>query len=54
MVADLIEIFIARWQAAAGGSERANYQIFITELCDLLGPIRCQQSWMPRFDCDTA
>ncbi|MCX7148126.1 MAG: class I SAM-dependent DNA methyltransferase [Rhodocyclales bacterium] len=33
---DSIETFIARWQAA-GGSERANYQLFITELCELLG-----------------
>ena len=32
---DPIESFITRWQAA-GGSERANYQIFLTELCDLL------------------
>ena len=31
-----VEAFIARWQAA-GGSERANYQLFITELCELLG-----------------
>ncbi len=31
-----VETFIARWQAA-GGSERANYQLFITELCELLG-----------------
>jgi hypothetical protein len=31
-----IEPFITRWQAA-GGSERANYQLFITELCELLG-----------------
>jgi hypothetical protein len=30
-----VEAFIARWQAA-GGSERANYQLFITELCELL------------------
>ena len=30
-----IETFITRWQAA-GGSERANYQLFITELCALL------------------
>jgi len=27
--------FLARWQAA-GGSERANYQLFIADLCDLL------------------
>jgi SAM-dependent methyltransferase len=34
-VSDPIENFIARWQSA-GGSERANYQLFITELCHLL------------------
>ncbi|MBC7734287.1 MAG: class I SAM-dependent DNA methyltransferase [Bacteriovorax sp.] len=28
--------FIARWSAASG-SERANYQLFVTELCELLG-----------------
>jgi hypothetical protein len=28
--------FIARW-TNAGGSERANYQLFLTELCALLG-----------------
>lgn len=27
--------FITRWQTS-GGSERANYQLFLTELCDLL------------------
>jgi len=32
---DAVETFIARWQAA-GGSERANYQLFISELCVLL------------------
>ncbi|MDO8788562.1 MAG: hypothetical protein Q7J42_10880 [Sulfuritalea sp.] len=36
MSADPVEAFIARWQSA-GGSERANYQLFITELCYLLG-----------------
>ena len=28
--------FIARWQAS-GAAERANYQLFLTELCDVLG-----------------
>ena len=28
--------FITRW-AAATGSERANHQLFVTELCELLG-----------------
>jgi hypothetical protein len=31
-----VEAFIARW-AASSGAERANYQIFLAELCDLLG-----------------
>lgn len=33
---DTVAAFLARWQAS-GGSERANYQLFITELCALLG-----------------
>lgn len=31
-----LDAFIARWDAA-GGSERANYQLFVNELCELLG-----------------
>ncbi|HYH16540.1 MAG TPA: type IIL restriction-modification enzyme MmeI, partial [Flavisolibacter sp.] len=31
-----IEQFIDRWKAS-GASERANYQLFLTELCDLIG-----------------
>jgi hypothetical protein len=31
-----IDAFIARWEGA-GGTERANYQLFLTELCTLLG-----------------
>jgi hypothetical protein len=31
-----IESFIERWRHSAA-SERANYQLFLTELCDLLG-----------------
>ena len=30
-----IDTFLARWRAA-GGSERANYQLFIADLCELL------------------
>jgi len=33
---DVTAAFITRWQAASG-SERANYQLFVTELCELLG-----------------
>jgi hypothetical protein len=32
---DKTEAFIARWSGVTG-SERANYQLFITELCALL------------------
>ena len=31
-----VEAYIARW-CAATGSERANYQLFVGQLCDLLG-----------------
>lgn len=34
---DPIERFIARWQGHEGGQERANYALFLTELCDALG-----------------
>ncbi len=30
------DTFITRW-AASGAAERANYQLFLSELCDLLG-----------------
>ena len=29
--------FIARWTAREGGAERANYQMFLSELCELIG-----------------
>jgi hypothetical protein len=31
-----IEPFISRWQGREGGQERANYALFLTELCDVL------------------
>jgi len=31
-----IQTFITRWETS-GAAERANYQIFLTELCDLIG-----------------
>lgn len=34
--APAIDDFLRRW-AASGASERANYQLFLTELCDVLG-----------------
>jgi hypothetical protein len=35
------EAFIARWQQS-GAAERANYQLFLSELCDLLDVERPQ------------
>jgi hypothetical protein len=40
---DPVEAFIARW-AASSGAERANYQLFLAELCDLLGVPRPKPS----------
>jgi hypothetical protein len=36
---DRVEQFIARWQNSSG-NERANYQMFFSELCDALGVMR--------------
>lgn len=33
---EAVEAFIARWQGQEGGQERANYALFLTELCGLL------------------
>ena len=35
-----IDTFIARWQGREGGQERANYALFLSELCDVLGVAR--------------
>lgn len=32
-----IEQFISRWTAGEGGQERANYALFLTELCSIIG-----------------
>ncbi len=34
--APAVEAFITRWERS-GAAERANYQLFLSELCDLLG-----------------
>jgi hypothetical protein len=39
--ADPVHAFITKWQGA-GGSERANYQLFISDLCELLDVERPQ------------
>src|ERR1700761_415762 len=37
-----VDAFILRWQGREGGQERANYALFLTELCDVLGVQRPQ------------
>lgn len=32
-----LEDFIGKWSAARGGAERANYQMFLGELCQAIG-----------------
>jgi SAM-dependent methyltransferase len=32
-----VETFVARWSGQEGGAERANYALFLTEFCDVLG-----------------
>ena len=38
-ISKTVEEFIARWEPAGGG-ERSNYQLFLTELCELIGAPR--------------
>ncbi len=39
---DPVDTFIARWQGREGGQERANYGLFLSELCDAIGVPRPQ------------
>jgi hypothetical protein len=32
-----LDAFVARWQGGEGGQERANYALFLSELCDVIG-----------------
>ena len=34
---DQVDAFIVRWTGCTGGAERANYQMFLSELCDAIG-----------------
>jgi len=36
-VRDRVEAFIKRWTERGGGAERANYALFLVDLCDLIG-----------------
>ncbi len=40
--ASKVDAFIQRWQGREGGQERANYALFLTELCDIIGVARPQ------------
>jgi hypothetical protein len=39
-----VDAFIERWSSGDGGQERANYALFLTELCDVLGAPRPDQA----------
>jgi hypothetical protein len=39
-----LETFLARWSEGEGGQERANYALFLTELCDVLDVPRPDQA----------
>ena len=39
-----INAFLARWSGGDGGQERANYALFLAELCDVLGVPRPDQA----------
>jgi hypothetical protein len=45
MEASLVQLFIDRWKNS-GAAERANHQLFLSELCDVLGVPRSGQ-WFP-------
>lgn len=44
----LVEAFITRWTSREGGAERANYQMFLSELCDVIGVPRPAPSGQER------
>lgn len=47
-----VETFIARWQGREGGQERANYGLFLTELCDVVGVPRPEPAAASTVDND--
>jgi hypothetical protein len=48
-----VEEFISRWTAREGGAERANYQMFLSELCDVLGVARPEPAGAERAHNDS-
>ncbi|MGD0633814.1 MAG: type IIL restriction-modification enzyme MmeI [Beijerinckiaceae bacterium] len=47
-----VDAFIACWTAREGGTERANYQMFLSDLCDVLGVARPDPDGTGRDDKD--
>src|SRR5262245_54665921 len=47
MGGEAVEAFIARWQGREGGQERANYGLFLAELCDALAVPRPEPAGDP-------
>ncbi|MGQ2904686.1 MAG: class I SAM-dependent DNA methyltransferase [Neoaquamicrobium sediminum] len=47
-----IEAFIARWTSREGGAERANYQMFLSEFCDVIGVPRPEPAGAERAQND--
>jgi hypothetical protein len=47
-----LDEFIARWTGREGGAERANYQMFLSELCDVLGVPRPEPAGAERSQND--
>lgn len=43
-----VEAFIERWTSREGGAERANYQMFLSELCDVIGVPRPEPAGVER------
>jgi hypothetical protein len=49
---EAVRAFIAKWQNTPGGAERANYQLFLTGLCQALGleePLAAQAGVLSRY-----
>ena len=42
-----IDLFLDKWLGKEGGAERANYQMFLSELCDVLGVTRPNPAHSP-------
>ena len=41
-MSEAVDAFLKKWQGLEGGQERANYAMFLSELCDVLDVPRPQ------------